>query len=77
LLEESAAALIHDLVVYHHFTDGNKRIGFIMRQIFFEKNGFTIKASEDEKVDFMLAIAQDIPNFEERKEWITKHRRKI
>lgn len=72
-LEECAATLIHDLVVYHYFSDGNKRIGFIMLLIFLEKNGYSINATEDEKVEFTLAIAQDLPTFEEIQKWITDH----
>jgi death-on-curing family protein len=75
-IQECAATLIHDIVVYHYFSDGNKRIGFIIFLIFLEKNGYSIIASEDEKVEFTLSIAQDIPSFEEIQEWITRHWKK-
>jgi death-on-curing family protein len=68
-----AAVLMHDLIVYHYFTDGNKRIGFTMLLIFLQKNGLELEASEDENVEFALAIAQDLLSNEEIERWIENY----
>jgi death-on-curing family protein len=59
--------------LYHYFSDGNKRIGFIMLLTFLEKNNYSINATDDEKVEFTLAIAQNFLTFDEIQSWITKH----
>ena len=72
-LWDRAAILLHDLIVYHYFSDGNKRIGFVMTLIFLEKNGYVMQATNDEKVDFCLEIAQDKLTHEAIMEWIKEH----
>lgn len=71
-----AAILMHDLISYHYFTDGNKRIGFIMMVIFLKKNGYSLQASEDDKVTLTLKIAQGRLEMEEIAGWIQENSRK-
>ena len=69
---DQAAILCNDLILYHFFSDGNKRIGFLMLVVFLKKNGYILLASDDEKVNFALNIAQSKLNHKEIKSWIEK-----
>ena len=60
-------------MLYHYFTDGNKRIGFLSLVIFLKKNGKIIEAPEDEKVEFTLEIASGKSSLEEISIWILNH----
>ena len=66
------AILIHDIISYHYFSDGNKRIGFLLLLVFLKKNNYSLQATEDEKVDFALKIAQGFLSNEEIALWIEK-----
>ena len=70
---EKASILIHDIVLYHYFSDGNKRIGFLSLVVFLKKNGKDIDATEDEKVEFTLEIAAGKSSLEEISKWINQH----
>lgn len=47
------AALWESLSQNHPFVDGNKRTGFAVAYTFLGLNGFVIKASADEAIDFL------------------------
>ena|ERR1035437_3718957 len=70
---EKAAALIESVVLNHPFTDGNKRTGYVLMRIVLLENGFDIKASQDEKYDFVCAIANGTIKIEEIKGWLSEH----
>ncbi|MHA1110322.1 MAG: type II toxin-antitoxin system death-on-curing family toxin [Promethearchaeota archaeon] len=76
-LIEKASIMVHDLVLYHYFSDGNKRIGFLSLIVFLKKNGLELHASEDEKVDFTFEIAQGKKTIEEIAAWIETHIKNI
>ena len=40
-----ATALFESLIMNHPFTDGNKRVGFAVTDIFLRENGYKFKAS--------------------------------
>jgi len=40
---EEAAALMESLVKNHAFNDGNKRIGFVLTDVMFRANGYSIE----------------------------------
>jgi death on curing protein len=52
-----AAALAESLVKNHPFIDGNKRTAITATALFLQINGYTLKASQRELVDFTLALA--------------------
>ena len=52
-----AAALCQSLVKNHALVDGNKRLGTLALLLFLGMNDHTIDASEDEKFDLILAVA--------------------
>lgn len=57
-LNEKAAALLHSVVTNHALVDGNKRLGLVAVLLFYGMNGFDLTATEDERVDLILAIAE-------------------
>jgi len=70
--QDKAAAIIESIVKNHPFADGNKRTGYILMRLVLMENQVDIQASEDEKYEFVLKIAEGRLNFEEIKSWIEK-----
>ncbi len=56
-LNGKAAALLHSVVTNHALVDGNKRLGLVAVLLFYGLNGYDLTATEDERVDLILAIA--------------------
>lgn len=56
-LNGKAAALLHSLVTNHALVDGNKRVGLVAVLLFYGMNGCDLTATEDERVELILAIA--------------------
>ena len=56
-LNGKAAALLHSLVTNHALVDGNKRLGLVAVLLFYGMNGYDLTATEDERVDLIVAIA--------------------
>ena len=54
---EMACAYAFHLIKNHPFVDGNKRVGVLGAIIFFEINGYKVNFTNEELVDFGLAIA--------------------
>ena len=52
-----AAALLHSIVTNHALVDGNKRLGLVALRLFVGMNDHDLVASQDEKFDFIMAIA--------------------
>jgi death on curing protein len=69
---EKAAALIESLISNHPFIDGNKRIGYVLMRYFLLENDFDIKASQSEKFDFVIKIAQGQLSFEQIRDWLSE-----
>ena len=57
VLDAKAAALLHSVVTNHALMDGNKRLGLVAVLLFYGMNGYDLTATEDERVDLILAIA--------------------
>lgn len=69
---DKAAAIIESVVKNHPFTDGNKRTGYILMRLFLLKNQKDIKASQEEKYEFVINIASGKINFDEIRDWIER-----
>lgn len=56
-LHHKAAALLHSLARNHALLDGNKRLAWTACRTFLAINGAWIRASEDERFDFVIGVA--------------------
>jgi death on curing protein len=52
-----AAALLHSLARNHALVDGNKRLAWLATYVFLDINGHRVTATNDEVVEFVLAVA--------------------
>jgi death-on-curing protein len=68
--EEKGAAILESIVRNHPFIDGNKRTGYVLMRLVLLKFGKDIIASENEKYDFVIAIASGNADFIEILDWI-------
>lgn len=53
---EKTAALMHSLVMNHAFLDGNKRTAYAVAMRFLNTNSIEISATQQEIIDFCLAV---------------------
>jgi death-on-curing protein len=56
-LPTKAAALLHSLARNHALVDGNKRLAWLATYVFLDINGHRVNASNDDVVEFVLAVA--------------------
>lgn len=70
---DKAAALFHSLIFNHAFTDGNKRTTLTVTARFLSLNGYQLKASQEEIVEFPLWVENTHPDIEEIAEWLKEH----
>ena len=52
-----AAALLHSVARNHALVDGNKRLAWLATYVFLDINGCRVTATNDEVVEFVLAVA--------------------
>jgi death on curing protein len=67
------AALVESIVKNHPFLDGNKRTGYTVMELLLWENNMEIRASEDEKYNFVIAVAEGRLDYEAIKTWIEQH----
>ena len=70
---EQVSALMHCIIFYHPFVDGNKRTGLIIAKMYLEINGLTLNAEIEECVNFTIEIAQGKKQIIDIAEWIRNH----
>jgi death-on-curing protein len=70
-----AAALMHLLVLNHPFVDGNKRIGVAAAELFLERNGCVIEASDRELEAVTVAAAEGTIGVEALAIWFSQRLR--
>jgi death-on-curing protein len=68
-----SAAILESIVKNHPFMDGNKRTGYVLMRSLLLLHGEDINASEDEKYDFVIAVAEGRLDFDGIKAWIEAH----
>lgn len=56
-LFEKASAYGYHLCRNHPFVDGNQRLAFVLIDIFLQKNGWTLTASEEDAYSMMIDLA--------------------
>ena len=67
------AVLGHSLISNHPFVDGNKRIGYEAMRLMLRLNGHDIKASLDDKYQFVMNIASGKLKEQAIAEWLKSH----
>ncbi len=71
-LWSKVAALIHSIITFHPFADGNKRTALIAADVCLKLNGFKLVASEG-TAPFFWAIARGEKSLEEIITWLKAH----
>jgi death-on-curing protein len=57
----------------HPFIDGNKRVAFVLMDIFLQKNGWEITASEEETYSLMMELADGKLSKAHLAQWLKEH----
>ncbi len=73
---DKAAALFHSLIFNPAFTDGNRRTTLTVTARFLSLNGYELKASQEEIVEFPLWVENTHPEIEAIAEWLKEHTEK-
>ena len=72
-LAMKAAVLVYSLVTDHLFYDGNKRMGLLCLDVFLRLNGVGLKATVEERYDFVVESSSETPSMEGIARWIEAH----
>ena len=67
-----AAAYAFGLATSHPYTDGNKRVAFVVAAVFLELNGFEVDRPDEEVVEVMKALAAGTLGEEALADWFRK-----
>ena len=76
LFDKSAAYGFH-VCMNHPFIDGNKRVAFVLMDIFLQKNGWEINANEEETYSMMISLASGKLNKSQLSLWLKEHTTKL
>jgi death-on-curing protein len=66
------AAMVHAIIMYHPFIDGNKRTALVAADVCLRLNGYRLIPSEEVE-PFFWAIARGEKSIEEIAQWIKSH----
>ena len=72
-ISKKAACYLYFIISLHPFTDGNKRMGFVLMRTFLLTNGYDIKCSEDEMYTFVISIAENNEDIDSVTNWVQKY----
>jgi death-on-curing protein len=70
---EKAAAYGFHVCRNHPFVDGNKRVSLVLMDMFLERNGWSLNASEEEAYETMIALATGTLTKPALAEWLKVH----
>lgn len=68
-----ASALFHSLIFNHAFVDGNKRTTITVIARFLSLNGYELKTTQKEIVEFPLWVENTHPTIEAIEQWLKTH----
>ena len=66
---DQVTILYKEIIEFHYFSDGNKRIGILLAFIFLYKNGYEFSPPQGEIFQTTLDVAQGLKTFEQIKIW--------
>jgi death on curing protein len=72
-LFEKAAAYSYHVCRNHPFVDGNKRVAFVLMDIFLQKNGRMLTASEEDAYSMMINLADGRLSKQSLATWLKTH----
>jgi len=67
-----ASYLWYNIAVHQYFTNGNKRTGYVVADVFLSLNGLKLGTTEDEKFFISKMLANGAYSLERVQQWITK-----
>jgi death-on-curing protein len=67
-----AAIVLHTICTEHPFVDGNKRTAFVAADNILREGGLTIRATNEEVVEFMLEVAKYTHTVDSVEKWISE-----
>ena len=76
-LFDKAAAYGFHMCRNHPFVDGNKRIAFVLMDIFLQENGWELQASEEEAYETMIRLASGNLAKNDLSGWLKAHSAKL
>jgi death on curing protein len=68
--EEKASAVLESIVKNHPFVDGNKRTGYVLMRLVLMQYGKDVRATQDEKYDFVIGVASGLTDYNGIVTWI-------
>ena len=72
-LFDKAAAYGFHVCKNHPFVDGNKRVAFVLMDIFLQKNGWEVTSNEEEAYSMMISLASSKLSKAQLSKWLKKH----
>ena len=70
---QKSAVILESIVKNHPFVDGNKRTGYVLARLTLLNNGVDIEATQDEKYQLVIKIAENQIDFDEIVKWLKKN----
>ena len=74
---EKASAYGYHVCKNHPFVDGNKRVAFVLMDIFLQKNGWEIVADEEKAYSMMIDLAVGKLTKAQAASWLREHSYKV
>jgi death-on-curing protein len=76
-LFDKAAAYGFHICKNHPFVDGNKRVAFVVMNVFLQENGLELSAPEEDAYSVMMALASGQLTKPQLSAWLKKHSAKF
>jgi death-on-curing protein len=74
---ELAVAYAHGIVNNHPFFDGNKRMAFVLTDVFLKRNGYAFSMSEKDAVRVMVNLVASEMSHQQYAEFIRANSKRI